>query len=34
MSDNQGESLTLRWEIVEPMKVSEGGVIRFQCRVR
>ena len=33
-SDNQGDSLTLRWEIVEPMKVSEGGVIRFQCRVR
>ncbi len=33
-ADNQGDSLTLRWEIVEPMKVSEGGVIRFQCRVR
>ena len=34
VSDNQGDSLTLRWEIVEPMKVGEGGVIRFQCRVR
>jgi uncharacterized repeat protein (TIGR01451 family) len=34
MSDNQGDSLTLRWELVEPMKVGEGGVIRFQCRVR
>ena len=33
-SENQGDSLTLRWEIVEPMKVGEGGVIRFQCRVR
>ncbi len=33
-ADNQGESLTLRWEIVEPMKVGEGGVIRFTCRVR
>jgi uncharacterized repeat protein (TIGR01451 family) len=33
-SGNQGDSLTLRWEIVEPMKVSEGGVIRFKCRVR
>jgi uncharacterized repeat protein (TIGR01451 family) len=32
--DNHGDSLTLRWEIVEPLKVSEGGVIRFQCRVR
>jgi len=26
--------LTLRWEIVEPMPVGEGGIIRFQCRVR
>ena len=34
VSDNQGDSLTLRWEILEPMKVGEGGVIRFQCRVR
>jgi len=34
VSDNQSDSLTLRWEIVEPMKVGEGGVIRFQCRVR
>jgi uncharacterized repeat protein (TIGR01451 family) len=31
---NQGESLMLRWEIVEPMKVGESGVIRFTCRVR
>jgi hypothetical protein len=24
----------LRWEVVEPMKVGESGVIRFKCRVR
>jgi len=34
VSANQGASLTLRWEIIEPMKVGQGGVIRFQCRVR
>jgi uncharacterized repeat protein (TIGR01451 family) len=33
-SDNQGDSSVLRWEIVEPMKVGEGGVIRFKCLVR
>jgi uncharacterized repeat protein (TIGR01451 family) len=33
-AENQGESLVLRWEIEKPLKVSEGGVIRFQCRVR
>ena len=32
--DNEGESLVLRWEIADPLKVGEGGVIRFQCRVR
>lgn len=31
---NEGQSLALRWEITEPMKPGEGGVIRFQCRVR
>ncbi len=31
---NQGDSLTLRWEITEPLKVAQGGVIRFKCRVR
>jgi uncharacterized repeat protein (TIGR01451 family) len=34
VSANAGDSLTLRWEITEPMKVGTGGVIRFQCRVR
>ncbi len=32
--ENQGESLVLRWEIVDPMPVGQGGVIRFKCRVR
>ena len=31
---NEDESQTLRWEIKHPLKVGEGGVIRFQCRVR
>lgn len=33
-NDNDGASLKLRWEIEKPLKVGEGGVIRFQCRVR
>ena len=32
--ENEGESLVLRWEVAEPLKVREGGIIRFQCRVR
>ena len=31
---NEGESLILRWEIIDPMKVGDGGVVRFKCRVR
>lgn len=31
---NDGESLALRWEITDPMKVGDGGVVRFKCRVR
>ncbi|MDD4269542.1 MAG: DUF11 domain-containing protein [Pirellulaceae bacterium] len=31
---NEGQSLALRWEITEPMAPGDGGVIRFQCRVR
>ena len=31
---NEGLSLVLRWEIIDPLKVGEGGVIRFKCRVR
>jgi uncharacterized repeat protein (TIGR01451 family) len=33
-SENDSESLTLRWEVGDPLKVGEGGVIHFQCRVR
>lgn len=33
-AENEGESLVLRWEIIEPMEVGAGGVIRFECRVR
>ncbi|MGI8978005.1 MAG: hypothetical protein ACR2FY_02145 [Pirellulaceae bacterium] len=32
--ENEGESLVLRWALTEPLKVNEGGIIRFQCRVR
>ncbi|MDA1051055.1 MAG: DUF11 domain-containing protein [Planctomycetota bacterium] len=31
---NDGESLALRWEVTDPMKVGDGGVVRFKCRVR
>lgn len=31
---NENGSLVLRWEITEPLEPGEGGVIRFQCRVR
>ncbi len=32
--ENDGESLVLRWELRSPLKVGEGGIIRFKCRVR
>lgn len=31
---NEGDSLALRWEIVDPLEPGQGGIIRFQCRVR
>ena len=31
---NEGDSLVLRWEITDPLEPGEGGVIRFDCRVR
>jgi uncharacterized repeat protein (TIGR01451 family) len=31
---NEGESLVLRWEVNDPLKPGEGGIIRFKCRVR
>ncbi len=33
-SDNEAGSLKLRWEISAPLNVGDGGLIRFQCRVR
>jgi len=32
--ENEVGSLILRWEITEPLEPGQGGVIRFQCRVR
>jgi uncharacterized repeat protein (TIGR01451 family) len=32
--DNEASSLKLRWQINEPLKPGEGGVIQFRCRVR
>ena len=29
-----GESLVLRWEIEDPLEVNQGGIVRFQARVR
>ena len=31
---NEGDSLLVRCELVNPLKPGEGGVLRFQCRVR
>ena len=31
---NEGDSLVLRWEIVNPLQPGQGGVLRFQCKVR
>jgi len=33
-ADNEGQSKRLRWEILEPLKPGQGGVIKFKCRVR
>ncbi len=33
-TENQGGSLILRWEIIDPVPAGEGGIIRFRCRVR
>lgn len=32
-ADDQGSTI-LRWDIKDPLKVSNGGTIRFSCRVR
>jgi uncharacterized repeat protein (TIGR01451 family) len=31
---NEGDSLVLRWEIVEPLQPGQGGVLQFRARVR
>ncbi len=31
---NEVGSLVLRWEIIDPLKPGDGGVVRFQCKVR
>jgi len=33
-TDNPADSLELRWEIDEPLKPGEGGLVRFKCKVR
>lgn len=31
---NEKGSLVLRWEIIDPLKAGQGGIIRFKCKVR
>ncbi len=31
---NEGDSLVLRWEVKDPLKPGDGGIVRFRCRVR
>ncbi len=31
---NDGDSLVLRWDFVDPLPPGEGGLVRFNCRVR
>jgi len=31
---NESGSLTLRWEVTDPVKPFKGGIIRFKCRVQ
>ena len=31
---NEAGSLTLRWEIIDPLKPRKGGIIRFKCIVK
>ena len=33
-SVNDGDSLMLRWDFVDPLPPGEGGLVRFNCRVR
>ncbi len=31
---NKAGSEKLIWEIIDPLKIGDGGIVRFQCRVR
>jgi len=31
---NEGDSVVLRWDFVDPLPVGQGGLVRFHCRVR
>ena len=31
---NGAGSTVLRWEITDPLKPGEGGVLQFKCRVK
>lgn len=31
---NEGDSLVLRWEFIDPLPAGAGGLVRFHCRVR
>jgi uncharacterized repeat protein (TIGR01451 family) len=31
---NEGDSLVLRWDFLDPLPFGKGGLVRFQCRVR
>jgi uncharacterized repeat protein (TIGR01451 family) len=31
---NEVGSLVMRWEITDPLEPGQGGIVRFQCRVR
>lgn len=31
---NDGDSLMLRWDFVDPLPAGKGGLVRFNCRVR
>ena len=31
---NLAESLTLRWDLSEPLRPGAGGILRFKCKVR
>jgi uncharacterized repeat protein (TIGR01451 family) len=33
-SEQPSETMVLRWEIIDPLPVNAGGIIRFQARVR